>query len=129
MKMSPKAIKDHFNQMSRDGGEHVVRTEAEWKETGLWTEYGELPKGYMAICVFNGAVQENTQAIHIDSVKEDRAGLHVTVRTNIVGGPPSRPGHESSPHAVKFVPETRKPVTFDYVGIVPPRHRQGDPKP
>jgi hypothetical protein len=128
MKMNPKSIKERFNKLAKKGGEAIIRVEAEWNASGLAERFGEWQEGKMAICVFNGAVQENTQNLFITNVTENKDGLTVNVRTGILGGPPSRPGHFSYPQDVKFVDDSDKPVKFEYAGIVQPLHRQTPPK-
>lgn len=127
MKQNPKSIKERFNKLAKKGGEAVIRIEAEWHASGLEDRFGPWQDGKMAICVFNGAVQENTQTLSITGVAEDKDGLTVNVRTGLLGGPPSRPGHFSYPQDVKFVDDSDKPVKFDYAGIVKPLHIQKPP--
>jgi hypothetical protein len=123
MKLSRK-----FNNLAQKGGECVIRNASEWKKSGLGKQYGELPPGKMAVCVFNGAVQENGQVILIRRVHEEADHIAVEVRVGILGGRISRPGISSTPFDVKFVADSDKPVKFDYVGMVMPRHRQPPPK-
>jgi hypothetical protein len=128
MKMNPKSIKDRFNKLAKKGGETIVRVEAEWNASGLKERFGEWQEGKMAICVFNGAVQENTQTIHITNVSDDGKNLTAHVHTGLMGGPPTRPGHFSYPQDVAFVDASDKPVVFDYAGIVMPRHKETPPR-
>lgn len=126
-KMNPRMIKDRFNKLAKKGGEAVIRIEAEWHASGLEDRFGPWQDGKMAVCVFNGAVQENTQIIRIDGITDDGEKLTVHARTGILGGPPSRPGHFSYPQDVKWVDDSDKPVTFDYAGIAKPNHLQKPP--
>ncbi len=120
MKMNPTMIRDRFNELARKGGDAVVRVEAEWNASGLEQRFGPWQDGKMAVCVFNGAAQENTQVIGISGVTEDDAKLTVHVYKGMLGGPPTRPGHLSYPQDVKWVPQSEKPVEFEYNGIVKP---------
>ena len=126
-KMNPKMIKDRFNALAKKGGEAVIRIEAEWNASGLADRFGEWQEGKMAVCVFNGAVQENTQTIGITSVTDDGGKLTAHVRTGVLGGPPSRPGHFSYPQDVAFVDASAKPVQFDYAGAATPKHLHKPP--
>jgi hypothetical protein len=120
--MNPKMIKDRFNKLAKKGGEAVIRIEAEYRASGLEDRFGPWQDGKMAVCVFNGAVQENTQTIGISSVTDDGGKLTAHVHTGILGGPPSRRGHFSYPQDVKFIDASEKPVEFEYTGIVKPLH-------
>jgi hypothetical protein len=122
MKMNPKTIRSEFNKLAKKGGEAVIRVEAVWHASGLEDRFGPWQDGKMAVCVFNGAVQENTQVIHIAGVSDDGAKLTADVRTNLLGGPPSRPGHLSYPQDVAWVDSSEKPVAFSYNGVVKPNH-------
>jgi hypothetical protein len=125
MKMNPKTIRDDFNTLAKKGGEAVIRVEAVWHASGLEDRFGPWQDGKMAVCVFNGAVPENTQIIRIAGVTDDGGKLTAHVRTGILGGPPSRPGHFSYPQDVTWADASEKPVEFEYKGIVRPHHVKG----
>jgi hypothetical protein len=120
MKMDPKAIRTEFNRLAKKGGEAVIRVEAVWHASGLEDRFGPWQDGMMAVCVFSGAAQENTRVIGISGVTEEDGKLTAHVYKGMLGGPPSRPGHLSYPQDVKWVPQSEKPVEFEYNGAVKP---------